>query len=325
MLPRSAPYRPTRSPLPGRPERRLNPAVRLGLLLTLLAIAKTALAEDPTAEFLRGLLDRGLYRVAENEAIRRLDDPLLKPHEKVTWSIGLAQAYLRHAHAMNGSDRESLAAKAEQKLADLLRVSPPLPRQPQIRTQQALFTAERAEMLVWDFQQWGGDRQRTAAVDSLQAAATVLRDVRSQLDTDVRAAARRSDQDEADGELTAGEIRRLQRELDVQLARSLTSLVEIVPDGPERTSALREADQRLQTLADGWIGELRTWEARLLRARLARLRGENGQAAGIIRAALEDQPARWLAERFIAEQVRTLLADGKIDLALQTLLDETRS
>jgi hypothetical protein len=281
-------------------------------------------AADPTDEFVRGLLDRGLVQVAEHEALRQLNDPLLKPVGRVEWSIRLAQSYLRHAAQVGGDDRESLAGRAEAVLTEVLAVQPPLPRREAVQVQLALVRAERAD---WQAEEVVanslGEPKRGAAVTALGAAIKMLRDTQGQLDP--TAAARRTAEQLAAGELHSGEVRRLQREIERQLAGSLVSLVELLPEGDQRAAAVREADGRLQDLADGWVGDLNTWEARLLRVRLARLQGEHDRAVSLVTGALKDQPARWLADQFVAEQARSQLAAGQIDVALQTLLAHGRS
>ena len=299
--------------------------VILRVSLALLVCRPNAAQEDATRDYISGLLDRGLVQVAENEAIRRLEDPYLKSADRVTWSIALAQAYMRHAGEVSGDDRKMLATRAEQTLAELLTRTPAVPRQEEIRTQQALLRAEHANLLAWEFQQEGGESRRTAATTTLEAAIQTLRSTLDQLEGDVRTASRRTPAQIADGELGAGDIRRLQREVESQLATALVAFVEVALPGIERSKAMHEADQRLQELADGWVGELRTWEARILRARLAQIRSEPGQAVSIVTAALKDQPAQWLADRLTAELVRAQLAEGKIDAALQRLLEHRRS
>lgn len=312
------------------PRRRTSDSQRVLLLSAYLAIVAASIGSklsqaDTTDDFNRGLLDRGLVQVAEHEALRRLDDPLLTPVERVAWSLRLARSHLRHAGLVVGEERESLARRAEKTLADLLAAQPPLPRPEAVRTEQALLGAEHAELLAWEAQYGpGGVTPQQTALAQLEAAVAQLRAAATQLDADLKIAARRTPAQLAAGEMSAGEVRQMQRDVEHRLASTLVSWIELTPEDADRSPAITEANQRLQALADGWIGDQRTWDARLLRAKLARLRGDTAAAAGQIRSALDDLPARWLADRFTAELVRGQLADGRVDTALETLLQQSR-
>lgn len=290
-----------------------------------LLLACVAHADESTDRYWDALLERGLVQVAENEALRRLEDPFRKPVEQVEWTIRLARAFVRHAQLVSGADRETLAARGTALLTELAAVEPPLPRQEAIAAHQALLAAELAELKRWEWEVGGPDeRLQTAAAQALRAAVDRLREVRDKLTEEARAAARRTPVQLADGELTAGEVKRLLREVEFRLAATLVSLGEVTSTRPLDSALFREADQRLQEFSQGWLGDVRTWEGRLLRARVARLRGDNAQAASIVQAALQDQPAAWLADRLTAELVRSQLAAGQIDAALTTLLTHGR-
>lgn len=306
-----------------QPSTRNIRAGRWGLAVGLL-LASLVPADEPTDRYWEALLERGLVQVAENEALRRLEDPFLKPVERVEWTIRLARAFVRHAHFVSGADREDLAARGRGLLTELASVAPPLPRQEAIAAHQALLDAELAELKRWEWEVSGPDeRLQAAAARALREAVERLRGVSAKLTEEARAAARRTPAQLADGELTAAELKRLLRDVEFRLAATLVSLGEAT-SGPADSALLREADQRLQEFAKGWLGDVYTWEGRLLRARAARLRGEPAQAASLVQAALQDQPAAWLADRLAAELVRSQLAGGQIDAALATLLTHGR-
>ncbi|MFV0442666.1 MAG: hypothetical protein ACK5Q5_03740 [Planctomycetaceae bacterium] len=295
--------------------------IALGTLCLALLLAAAAEGGDDTNDrFIESLLDRGLVQTAENEALRRLSEPGLSPVDRVRWSLRLAQAYMRHAGETTGQDRQELAQRAEQTLAQLRMASPPLPRQAEILAIQASLKAEHARSLAWEWQ-FGdnGEPARDIAVAKLQSAIDELKVARSQL----QAAAPRPAA-AASAELTAVDLRRLDRDLEHELAQTLIRLAELTPAGPDRDPLLSTADQLLQPLANGWTGDTRTWEARLLRVRTARLRGELDLAASQVRAALESRPETWLVDRLVAEQVRVQIDAGRLDVALETLLKQSR-
>lgn len=303
----------------------MRPLVWLGVMLAVSGFPSQVMAQDATERYFDGLLDRGLVRIAQTEALRRLRDDLLKPVDRATWSLRLVQAYRRQSELSGPEDREAYLDRADRLLEELAAVQPPLPRQEAMAVERIALEQTRANLLLGSsLSAAPSDRTRQAAIAALRKVIEQYRELIPQLGEAARRAARRTPAQLSDGEFSGGDIRRLARDVEQQLAQTQVSLVEALPSGTERDATAHTADERLKTLADGWIGEARTWDARLLRAKLARLQGNSDQAAVIVRSALRDDPADWLVDRFMAELVRSQLAAGQIDVALQTLLTYTQ-
>lgn len=295
-------------------------------MAVVLSPGRAAAADDSTDRYFDALLDRGLVRVAENEALRRLDDSFLKPSERVEWTVRLARAHVRHAALIGPAEREALIERGRQRMRELATAVPALPQPEFIAAQQVFLAADIADLRRAEWEAAAPDeRLRGAAAAVHQEVLAELRRLQERLEEDVRRAASRTPAQLADGELAAADVRRLQRDAEQRVASLLVGLVEASPDGVERTTAMQEADRRLQPLAQGWIGDPRTWEAKLLRIRLARARGDHAQASGIARSALKDQPAQWLVDRITAELVRTYIEGGQLDAALAALLEHGRT
>ncbi|MEZ6067725.1 MAG: hypothetical protein R3B90_18900 [Planctomycetaceae bacterium] len=287
--------------------------------------SRIAAGGDANDRYFDGLLQRGLVTIAENEAQRRLGDPLLTRAEEVVWSIRLANAYTRHAELAAGDERQTLWRRADEELTKLIARSAELPQREAIAAARGLVDAQRAELLRWEWEANGRTASLAqAARQSLQQSGDALRELHRQLDAAARAAGRRADAAIADGELTSREVRELQRDVEHALCQSLVSQIELLSPSDDPAKLTREAEPRLNDLTGGWIGDPRVWEARLLRVRLARLAGDAARAATLVKSALSEQPSDWLADRFVAELVRSQMDRGAVDESLQTLLDRGR-
>ncbi len=305
---------------------RFPPLLRLWVVALVASVVPVGqLPGEPADDrFFSALLDRGLYQVAENEALRRLRDDLLKPVERVEWTLRLARAYSRHSEALIGVDRQALVDRADQLLAGLAAESPRLPKFEQVAVERTFLAQRQSELLRLQAEIQAHRPVQDRAIAATESSIEQLRGVLKELSRQEAAARRRPQAELADGHLSAAQIRMLQRDVQFRLAESLVSFVQLAPTSAERSKRMHEADELLKTLSGGWIGEQRTWESRLLRARLARIREDFDTAGSLVRGALRDEPAAWLADRFTAELVRTQLESSRLDDALQTLLETGR-
>lgn len=297
--------------------------VSLTIVFVVTALSVRAADDDATDRYFQGLLDRGLVRIAEQEARQRLGDERLTPEDRVDWTIRLSRAFSRHAEFVVGEDRASLEHQAMELLDQLAKQSS-LPRQAEVRFEQALLRQKQVDLSRMQFEASRDERLQPKLVGNLRDCIERWRGLQQELKESARGSGRTPEQTVAGG-ISLTEVRRLQADVDQSLAESLVNLAELLSDGADRTAALREADALLRKLADGWIGDLHTWEARLLRVRLHRAEEEYGPAIALVNSALQDQPADWLVDRFTAELARVRLAQQRPDLALQTLLDRGRA
>ena len=105
---------------------RLLPGLLVGLAVLALSCGGLARAENADDRFIDLLLERGLVQAAENAALQRLSDDFLRPAERVSWTIRLSRAYMRHSQLGGDADRQPLADRATRLLEDLAAQQPPL-------------------------------------------------------------------------------------------------------------------------------------------------------------------------------------------------------
>jgi len=290
-----------------------------------IASGRQILAEDIAERYFNGLLDRGLVQTAEGAARRRLADEFLRPAERTAWTVRLAEAYAREAELTQGEARGHFWQRAHLTLRELAERGKGVVRREALELERVKLLARQGHLRHWE---WSLDPEnpplRDRATAALQSAVDELKQTIETLKVGAKEAGSRTPAQLADGEYTSAEIRGLQSEAEFQLAATLVDLVEVLGVAGDRSTQLGEADFYLRSFTSGWLGDVRTWRSRLLRARLSRLRGDFDAANVIIRTALNEQPAPQLTDSFVAEEVRTDLAQGKIDDALARLLEYGR-
>ena len=95
--------------------------------LGLLIAATPAAGGDLADRYHAGLLERGLFGVAEGANLRALRDPAATPTQKQTAAVRLAAALAEHARFTDGPERDALLARAAEALADVAAAHPELP------------------------------------------------------------------------------------------------------------------------------------------------------------------------------------------------------
>ena len=121
----------------------------VALALGLLIAATPAAGGDLEERYHAGLLERGLFGVAEGANLRTLRDPAATPTQRQTAAVRLAAALAEHARFTDGPERDALRARAAETLADLAAAHPALPA---VRTDlaAALVDATHARRLGRD-------------------------------------------------------------------------------------------------------------------------------------------------------------------------------
>ncbi len=275
--------------------------------------------DDVHDRLIEGLLRRGLVQIAEQECLRRMQDERLSDRDRVDWTVRLSKAYCRHAELSSGPDREAFWTRAEQMLTASLEQGVPAGLREPILVQQAIVKARRAAMLHWEVRLVGAasvsDDERYRMVQQLVDELTQLR---SQLQKSLDEARQRPGDDSEI--LSPADLRQLIQRVDLSRAQTLVDAAEFPDPRRDVEQTLAEADRLLKSIAKGWTGDPMTWEARQLRVRIARIAGKRDKVLQLVRTALADRPANWLADRFQAEQIRAELSAGNLDVALETLV-----
>lgn len=294
------------------------------LLLGPLAERSTA-ADELADQYFRGLRARRLFSVAEAYCLRRLAEPDLLPGERADLTVELSRTFTEHAAFRVGREQEELWQRARDVVTNLLAREPGNIRRDLLQLQAALVPAAQGEFLAWQAELYPHDAaaaQRATA--QLEAARDALQTVEARLAESLRKARAPTDAERADGALQPAERLALADEASYRTAAVGLALARLRPAGVERTAALQDADARLSALVKTRSHDERTWNARLLRIELARLRGEWDQAAALVEATQRlEPPAAW-RDRLLAERVRIDLARERPDEALARLAERQR-
>ncbi|MCA9109261.1 MAG: hypothetical protein KDA52_04885, partial [Planctomycetaceae bacterium] len=106
-------------------------------------------ADDDLSRYFAGLRQRGLYRVAESDCLRRLADDHLAPGERARLAIELSRTYAEHATYSAGEERDELWDQAEQVIQDSLDSGTSPSDRVWLEAQHAINLASKGAQLRW--------------------------------------------------------------------------------------------------------------------------------------------------------------------------------
>ncbi|WP_171190017.1 hypothetical protein, partial [Alienimonas chondri] len=200
-------------------------AVAFGLLIA----ASPTVGGELEDRYHAGLLERGLFGVAEGASLRTLRDPAATPTEQQTAAVRLAGALAEHARYTDGPERDALLARAAEVLAAVRLEHPELPA---VRTDlaAALVDASHALLLGRDAlpELRPTARQAAAAVTALRAADLRLDALRDVLDERQKNLVRGRSRDSEP--LTAEELTDLTERAGLALAKLRVLRAELATD-----------------------------------------------------------------------------------------------
>lgn len=292
-------------------------------LLLLVQFADEACAlgrgQDPERAYVDGLRARRLFSLAEKHCLRRLAEANLDAAERATLTVELSRCFAEHATYRTGHEQAELWDRAQTVVDQLLADDPRNPRRELLILQAALVPAARGEWLRWQAELAPHDAAlRESAVARLQEALTALRGAQSALTERLRTAGPATDVRGSTRQPNAAELRRLLGEARFRIGVASLDLARLLPEGIERTAALREAESRLNDLARA-SGDSRQWTARLLLATAARIRGDYEEAhQRLVPLTGSGVPAEF-RNPAAAEAARIELLRGDVDAALERL------
>lgn len=279
-------------------------------------------ADDVQAIYFRGLRHRGLFQIAEDYAIVRLNDARLLPDERAQLTVELARTLTDHGAISSVDQREELWAEAQRLLTQFVLQQAKNPRRLQIEAELAMLPSRFGETLAWEFEinpvnQAAGSK---ATEFSLQAVHRLQQFLNQQSSRP----AEPSSSQLADGALTAAQIQELLQHVRYRLAFSRFYLARTSEAGPARAAHSLDAANALESLAKDRPESRWTVRARLLRAQLYRLEGEERRAEALLQSMADDAEVYALEDEVLAEQVRVALARQQIDDALELISRRTR-
>ncbi len=282
-------------------------------------IAETTLS-DGTAKYFRELRKRGLFRLAENYCLERLSRGNLTPAQRVDLTIELSRALADHATVVADPEQTELWDRSRFALNEFLKREPDNPRLLLVEAQAAILPATigHARRQQAELQPLDGPAAQTA-VKSLNDAVERLRALERRIAERLRKSSPRA---AGDGELHNFEVRSLGANVRYRLASALIDLAYLSPaESPERAALLLEAQKIAKSVPEAGEDAELVWMGRLAFIECSRLLGDPGRTLKELDVLDRQSPPPDVADRLMAERIRTLMAQKKFAEAA-ALLDE---
>ncbi len=292
----------------------------LALYSSLTLVTSTAKCDETHARYYDQLRQRGLFSLAESDAISRLSADDLPLAERTNCTIELSRTLTEHAGFVSDEQRTELWLRARRTVQELLERDRSNPRSILLGGQlAAVYVAEgdwlRAEHELRPFDQSLIKQARescTSAIDQLKSIEKTLGDP-------VRDASQKKT---VMGAPSGYEVRNVIHQVRWQLGQSYRNQAELSPPGSdERSKSLAEAEQALRRLV-GAADEPLQSRARLLLVVCLRLKGERERALESLAnlEKIEPKPSDMLDEEITAEHARLMLETNRPTEAAELLL-----
>ena len=293
------------------------------VFLLLICLPISTLRSDEThARYFDQLRQRGLFSLAESDAISRLERADLSIADKSSFAIELSRTLTEHAGFVSDEQREELWQRAQKVIQDLL-------DQDRLNPKALLLNGQSASVLVSQGDWLRAERELRPYDESLlnQAKSASSRAIEKLQSIEKKLAEPQVDVKKTGSvSLSGHELRSLLHRVRWQLAQSSRSLSELAPVGSaERSTHASNAEQSLRRLtgvADEPVQSL----AKVLLVTCSRLKGEVQRASDMLTALEKSEPnmADTVLDAMIVERVRVFLELQLPTEAVQLLL-KTRS
>lgn len=287
----------------------------------LLALTAAWAGPSATERYFDGLRQRGLFDLAEGEALRRL---AAKPSDDARAELvaELARTLAEHAQYLDDPERTELADRADATIAEFLDQQPKYPGRVRLEVLRGELALTRGETLRW-LAELRPERPeyRAQAETSLATAIERLSEAERSIGRRLqdRLKGRTSERSEP---LEATELSELLTRLRLAIGQAELERARL---GEPRGERIAAAERWLEVVAKGPAGEEATWRAQVLLGEAARLAGQPDLArrrlAGLETATLPDEAKDAVA----AIMARLLLDEGKPDRAVDFLIDYRRT
>lgn len=297
--------------------RRVN---RIQIFICVTLAIGAAFGDEPQARYFDQLRQRGLFSLAETEAISRLAADDISVKEKSDLTIELSRTLAEHAGFVPDDQRNELWERARQTVQEFIDWDRTNPRLILLQLQVGVVWAKEADWLrgerdVHSFDENLLKQAETACVEAI-AILKPLEDSLTNPAPDV--AVRRT----SEVPLSGHERRTAMHQARWYLAGAYRNRAEMSQAGSaQRTGDLVEVDQVLRRLS-GLADEPLQSRAKLLSIASLRLKGENARAAEVL-GLLERSDAKGLPviqDELIAEKARLQLALGRPTDAAELIL-----
>ncbi len=277
-------------------------------------------ADDIHHRYFEGLRQRGLYLIAEDYAVNRLNGNRLLLDARAHVTIELALTLTEHGAHANSEQRQELWDEAERLLSEFITKFPENPRILEVQAELALLPARFGDSVAWDFEVNPGNlRSKDAAQQYYQQAVQELARLES---TQLSQPSKPSASDLADGALSLNELNELKHKVAYFKASSNLFLALNSVSGPNKAGLLIDVSNQLESLSKSRDASDWTVRAKLLRAKLARLEDDYHRADALLKGLANAETANFLNDEILAEQVRVQLDQDKIASGLKLITDQ---
>lgn len=290
---------------------------RVMVIIGLLVLGAIRLRGDEThARYFEQLRQRGLYSLAESEAVARLASEDLPLASRIEFSVELSRTLAEHAGYVSDEQRNDYWFRATKIVQDLLDRDPSNARAIFLSAQLAAVQVHsgdwlRAEREVRPFDELLLVQARTACTKAIELLNSLER---SFSDSSPKKA--------GGGVLLGHELRTLSHQVKWQLALAYRNRAELAPlETDDRKRDLNEAEQTVRKLISVADEPLQT-RARLLLAVCLRLKNERERASDAL-IALEKTGSKSIElaqDEITTERVRLLLDQKRVTEAAEVLL-----
>ncbi len=281
-----------------------------------------ATADELQRKYFDGLRARGLYLVAEDYAVSRFSENRLLPDEQASLTVELARTLTSHGEVSSQTERQELWAEAERLLTEFTAANPKNPRLLEVEAELVMLPAHFGNAFAWEFEI--NPVNQKSEIAATRYFETAVKNIQPLLQKIVATTQRPSQSDLADGALTLAELRDLKQQLEYRLAVSKWFLARVEKSGPNKAGRQISAGKLLDELGKDRPESRWTFQAKLLRARVARTGEDFRKASSILRSLKNATVDDAFRDGVLAEEVRVQLDQGKIDTGLQLITDRVR-
>ncbi len=286
--------------------------------LVLCALVSKAPAQEPDLirNYAEALRIRSLFLLAEESFTRALKNEKLTPGQQSEYTLQLSITLFDHGVLETGPSRQELWDRSRGYIERFLKESNNSPRLGELRNWLAVLSAEQATITAWEAGLTPEDESlQEMARTRLKGAIGELHSENQHLSAELAAMG-------ANSRETASEKRErafFKQRAQYHLAHCDLCLAELSPTGRERTALLIDANNLLELIGRFPAESSYALKATLLKARVARLQGDDLIAERLLTAAIESEKGSGDLDQLLAERLRLEISRGRLDTLFDLL------
>lgn len=279
---------------------------------------------SPDVRFLEGLRARGQFWLARQYCLHRLAEPGIDERARADLVIELSRTAADWAVQSPPDERAPLWEQAIRSAEEFAAAQPRHPGLLLVRFQGALAALARGELAREEADLTRSAEATQAAQTALREAIRLLSDIGQDLQKNLAERSRPGAGTDPEA-LSADALNGLAYRVEYELARGLRNQGQSYPPGSaDRTSALSQAVERLDPLADLEPAHPLAWKARLDEIACRRELGDLTTARQKLAALVALSPPADILARAAAEEILVALANPSVDEAIR-LADAERA